>query len=144
MLYAIRKYTSKANDGKVESQLCHFLIATVFICGNFLFSFFFSFKFEILFLGLTWLFGFLIFIPSPKDFLYLSFVFAVLFCFLNAFQGVFIFLVSLSIKLREYKRPKKNTKSKYYVTTSTTQASTYSSYDSENYSTELRDVKKLF
>jgi hypothetical protein len=49
-------------------------------------------------------------IPPPKDALYVSFIFALIFCFLNSFQGVFIFIVSILLKRLELKEFKKKFK----------------------------------
>ena len=58
---------------------------------------------ECLFEGLTWLFGFLVIIPTPANLQYLNFIFAFLFCIFNAFQGVFIFTWTVMLKLLELK-----------------------------------------
>ena len=46
--------------------------------------------------GLAWLFGFLVIIPSSVE--YLEFIFSLIFCILNAFQGFYIFVSSILIK----------------------------------------------
>jgi hypothetical protein len=61
-------------------------------------------------------------IPPPKDALYLSFIFALIFCFLNSFQGVFIFIVSILLKRLELKQFKK--KLKYFEPETFTNIST--------------------
>ena len=43
-------------------------------------------------------------IPTPEDSVYLGFIFAILFCILNAFQSVFIFIWSVIMKNIELKR----------------------------------------
>jgi hypothetical protein len=80
MIYATYRYKSELKQPEVEFQMCKFLVATIFICG------------------LTWLFGFLMLIPAPKEFIYLGFTFALIFCLLNAFQGVFIFIIAVLLK----------------------------------------------
>lgn len=58
---------------------------------------------------MTWLFGFLIIIPTPPNAIYLGFVLAFIFCILNAFQGVFIFIWAVLIRklqLRHFKKLK--------------------------------------
>ena len=62
----------------------------------------------------------------------MTFVFALIFCILNALQGVFIFFVSFGFKQLLLKETKKNTKTKYYVDDQTTN-STSVEVSCENY-----------
>jgi hypothetical protein len=87
-------------------------------------------KFLFFIKGLTWLFGFILLIPAPKDFLYLSFILALIFCILNSMQGVFIFIVSIWYKRLELNDVKKNTKSKYYVNGDSTNSTNLTSLTS--------------
>ncbi len=60
---------------------------------------------------MTWLFGFLIIIPTPTDVArYVGFSLAFIFCVLNAFQGVFIFIWAVVLRKLQLKHL---TKSKY-------------------------------
>ena len=63
----------------------------------------FNFQNNCFFLGLTWIFGFLVLIQYPENTLYLGFVFAIIFCFFNSLQGVLIFLCSIVLAKVEYK-----------------------------------------
>ena len=77
-----RRFTTNPEK---EFQMCKIIIGTIFICG------------------LTWLFGFLVIIPSPPNIPYLGFGFALIFCILNAFQGFFIFIATVIFKKLEFK-----------------------------------------
>ena len=46
---------------------------------------------------MTWLFGFLVTIPGDDNWIYLKFVYAFIFCVLNASLGLQIFLVYILI-----------------------------------------------
>ncbi len=80
-----------------EFEICKIILGTIFICG------------------LTWLFGFLVIIPSPDNMVYLGFIFALIFCILNAFQGVFIYISVILIKRLELKHLVKTKRNKNYI-----------------------------
>ena len=96
-------YRQKENHGSVrrkpekEFEICKIIFGTIFIGG------------------LTWLFGFLIIVPPPKDLPYLGFAFALIFCILNAFQGVFIYISIILIKKLELKHVVKSKRHKKYI-----------------------------
>jgi hypothetical protein len=80
-----------------EFEFCKIILGTIFLCG------------------LTWLFGFLVIIPSSDNMIYLGFIFAFIFCILNAFQGVFIYSSIILIKRLELKHLVKTNRNKNYI-----------------------------
>lgn len=71
-------------------------------------------------LGLTWVFGFLVMIPSPNDSPYMGFIFALLFCVLNSLQGVFIFISCHVLKKLRIKQMVKSSQASSEEKTKTT------------------------
>jgi hypothetical protein len=57
-------------------------------------------KTHFVFLGLTWLFGFLVTIPVDGTSTYARFAFALIFCILNSTQGLHIFIIHILISKR--------------------------------------------
>ena len=76
-------------------------------------------------------------------------MFALLFCILNSLQGVFIFLVSVWFKRLELNDVRKNTKSKYYVisdstnSTNLTSLTSFKQYDFESSEFERSDLERF-
>jgi hypothetical protein len=109
------------NQAEKDFEVCKFISGAIFICG------------------LTWLFGFLIIIPTPPDAIYLGFALAFIFCILNAFQGVFIFIWAVLLRKLQLKHLKKKT---FENTLSGTETSNTDNQDYRRESTQFTNISE--